>query len=43
VWLPKDLDIGAAFTMAIGQFSFSQTITYRDYREANVKSKFRVQ
>jgi len=43
VWMPKDLDIGAAFTMAIGQFSFSQTIAYRDYREANVKSKFKVQ
>jgi len=43
VWLPKDLDISAAFTMAIGQFTFSQTIAYRDYREANVKSKFSVQ
>ena len=43
VWLPKDLDINAAFTMAIGQFTFSQTVAYRDYREANVKSKFSVQ
>ena len=43
VWLPKDIDISAAFTMAIGQFTFSQTVAYRDYREANVKSKFRVQ
>ena len=43
VWLPKDLDVNAAFTMAIGQFTFSQTVAYRDYREANVKSKFSVQ
>jgi hypothetical protein len=43
VWLPKDIDINAAFTMAIGQFTFGQTIAYRDYREANVKSKFSVQ
>ena len=43
VWLPKDIDISAAFTMAIGQFTFSQTVAYRDYREANVKSKFSVQ
>jgi len=39
VWLPKDIEIGAAMTVAIGQFTFRQTTNYRDYREANVKSR----
>ena len=43
IWLPKDIDIGAALTLAIGQFTFSQTVAYREYREANVKSRFKVQ
>jgi len=43
VWLPQGIDVSAAFTLAIGQFNFSQTVTYHDYREANVKSKFSVQ
>jgi hypothetical protein len=43
VWLPKDITIDAAMTLAIGQFTFNQTVAYRDYREANVKSKFRVE
>jgi hypothetical protein len=39
VWLPKDIDLQAAFTMAIGQFNFRQTTSYFDYREPNVASK----
>jgi hypothetical protein len=39
VWLPKDMDVNAAMTLAIGQFTFRQTIAYRDYREANVALK----
>jgi hypothetical protein len=39
VWLPKDIEIGAAMTLAIGQFTFSQKTNYHDYREANVTSK----
>jgi hypothetical protein len=39
VWLPKNIDISAAMTLAIGQFNFSQTVVYHDYREANVASK----
>jgi hypothetical protein len=39
VWLPKDIDLEAAFTLAIGKFEFKQTVAYRDYREANVTSK----
>jgi len=39
VWLPKDMEIKGAFTMAIGQFEFRQAVAYRDYREANVKSR----
>jgi hypothetical protein len=39
VWLPRDIDIQAAVTTAIGQFSFRQAVNYHDYREANVTSK----
>ncbi len=39
VWLPKGIDLRAAMTLAIGQFTFRQTTDYRDYREANVASK----
>ena len=39
VWLPKDIRIDAAMTFAIGQFAFRQTVNYRDYREADVKSR----
>ena len=39
VWLPKDLDLNAALTLAIGQFTFRQSVAYRDYREANVASR----
>ena len=43
VWLPKDINLDAAMTLAIGQFTFSQTVAYRDYREPEVKTKFKVQ
>jgi hypothetical protein len=39
VWLPRDIDLQAAFTIAIGQFSFRQNVSYRDYREPTVESK----
>ena len=39
VWLPKDIQISAQMTFAIGQFFFRQTTGYRDYREAEVKSR----
>jgi hypothetical protein len=39
VWLPKDIDLTAAFTLAIGRFEFRQTAAYRDYREPTVTSK----
>jgi hypothetical protein len=39
VWLPRDIDIQAAVTTAIGQFSFRQAVNYHDYREANVATK----
>ncbi|HUK34423.1 MAG TPA: hypothetical protein VLV86_10955 [Vicinamibacterales bacterium] len=43
VWLPKGIDLNVALTLAIGQFTFSQTVAYHDYREANVKTTFAVQ
>ncbi len=42
VWLPKGIDVNVALTLAIGQFTFAQTVAYHDYREANVKTKFSV-
>jgi hypothetical protein len=39
VWLPRDIDLQVALTIAIGQFNFRQNVSYRDYREANVASK----
>jgi hypothetical protein len=39
VWLPRDIDLQVALTFAIGQLSFRQNVSYRDYREANVASK----
>ena len=39
VWLPTHIDVNVAMTLAIGQFTFSQTTSYHDYREANVASK----
>jgi len=39
VWLPKNIELGAAMTFAIGQFTFKQTTDYTDYREADVKSR----
>ena len=39
VWLPKAIDIRAALTLAIGQFTFRQDVSYTGYREATVASK----
>jgi hypothetical protein len=39
VWLPRDIDLQAAVTTAIGQFSFRQAVNYHDYREPTVTSK----
>jgi hypothetical protein len=39
VWLPNDIDIDVALTLAIGRFEFRQAVDYRDYREASVASK----
>ena len=39
VWLPKDIDLQVALTLAIGQLSFRQNVNYTDYREASVASK----
>src|SRR4029077_18684835 len=39
VWLPRDVDIQAAVTTAVGQLGFRQSVSYRDYREPTVESK----
>ena len=42
VWLPRDLEFVAVLEMAMGRFDAKYTLEYRDYRQADVKSQFRV-
>jgi len=37
--VPQSLDIGAALTLAVGQFDLHYALEYRDYRRAEVGSK----
>ena len=42
VWLPRDLEFVAVLEMAMGRFDAKYTLEYRDYRQADVKSQFRL-
>ena len=42
VWLPRDLEFVAVLEMAMGRFDAKYTLEYRDYRQADVKSRFSV-
>ena len=42
VWLPRDIKIGAAITLALGSFEANYDRSFREYREADVKSKIRI-
>ena len=39
VWLPRGIDVNVGVTLANGKFTFRETVTYHDYREATVTSK----
>ena len=39
VYLPRDLELAADFTLAVGQMDLRYAIEYRDYRRADVTSK----
>ena len=39
VWLPRGLEVTAAFTLAIGSFDLRYTLTYHDYKLPDVASK----
>jgi hypothetical protein len=39
VWLPRDLEFAAAFTLATGQMDMKYALEYHDYRRADVTSK----
>jgi hypothetical protein len=39
VWLPHDLDMSVAITLAAGRFDVHYGLEYRDYRRADVKTK----
>jgi len=42
VWLPRDLEFLADAQIAIGRFDVRWSVEYRDYRQPDVKSRFRV-
>ena len=42
VWLPRDIKIGAGITLALGSFEANYDRSFREYREADVKSKIRI-
>lgn len=42
VWLPRGLEMSAAFTLALGSFDLRYTLNYHDYRQADVKTNVRI-
>ena len=42
VWLPREIQIGAGITLALGSFEASYDRSFREYREADVKSKITI-
>ena len=42
VWLPRDLEFLVDAQIATGRFDIRWAVEYRDYRQADVTSKFRV-
>jgi hypothetical protein len=39
VWLPKNLEMGIAGTLAVGQFDLKYALDYHDYKQADVTAK----
>ena len=42
VWLPRGLEMTAAFTLALGSFDLRYALDYHDYRQADVKANIRI-
>jgi hypothetical protein len=42
VWLPRDIEFLADAQLAVGRFDVRWSVEYRDYRQPDVKSNFRV-
>jgi hypothetical protein len=42
VWLPRSLELTAAMSLALGRFDLRYALDYHDYRQADVKARFRV-
>jgi hypothetical protein len=42
VWLPRDLELIVNAQVAVGRFDIRWGVEYRDYRQADVKSRFQV-
>lgn len=42
IWLPRNLELNAALTLAVGQFDVRYALDYHDYRQPDVKTKVTV-
>ena len=42
VWLPRDINIGAGITLALGSFEAKYDRSFKEYREADVKTKITI-
>jgi hypothetical protein len=42
VWLPHSLELNAAMSLALGRFDLRYALDYHDYRQADVKARFRI-
>jgi hypothetical protein len=39
IWLPRGIEMNIGLVLSIGEFTFRETVSYHDYREATVSSK----
>jgi hypothetical protein len=42
VWLPQDTDISIGFMLAIGEIQAHYSLSYHDYRQADVTTAIRI-
>jgi len=42
IWLPRDLEVTAAMTLAAGQFDVRYALDYHDYRQPDVTTKVKI-
>ena len=42
VWLPRQIDVKAAVTLAVGRYDFQYAVDFHDYRQPDVKTKVHI-